>query len=166
MPPAGQLCKPIDCIGRRIKLPEVEQGDLVAAPNTGAHGPTASVLGFLSRPPQSKFFIAKKKLSPRTDCVAVMQRFNPTTTDHHMKLADSLADIEAVVRPHLKFLEADAPLGAEDKLSEAGLDSMASIDLLLDLGERFDITIQDDLLTENAFASLSEFAKLIDMSSY
>ncbi len=42
---------------------------------------------------------------------------------------------------------------------------MASIDLLLDLGERFDITIQDDLLTENSFASLSEFAKLIDMSS-
>jgi hypothetical protein len=25
-----------------------------------------------------------------------MQRFNPTTTDHHMKLADSLADIEAI----------------------------------------------------------------------
>jgi acyl carrier protein len=82
-----------------------------------------------------------------------------------MQLADSLADIEAVVRPHLKFLEADAPLGAEDNLGEAGLDSMASIDLLLDLEERFDITIQYDLLTENPFASLSEFAKLIDVSS-
>ena len=46
----GQLCTPLDCIGRRIKLPQVEPGDLVAVPNTGAYGPTASVLGFLSRP--------------------------------------------------------------------------------------------------------------------
>ncbi|MDF1862484.1 MAG: hypothetical protein P1U87_19865 [Verrucomicrobiales bacterium] len=46
----GQLCTPLDCIGRRIKLPQVEPGDLVSVPNTGAYGPTASVLGFLSRP--------------------------------------------------------------------------------------------------------------------
>jgi diaminopimelate decarboxylase len=46
----GQLCTPLDCIGRRIKMPRVEAGDLVAIPNTGAYGPTASVLGFLSRP--------------------------------------------------------------------------------------------------------------------
>lgn len=46
----GQLCTPLDCIGRRIKLPAVEPGDLVCVPNVGAYGPTASVLGFLSRP--------------------------------------------------------------------------------------------------------------------
>lgn len=46
----GQLCTPLDCIGRRIRLPEVEPGDLVAVPNVGAYGPTASVIGFLSRP--------------------------------------------------------------------------------------------------------------------
>lgn len=46
----GQLCTPLDCIGRRIRIPAVDPGDLVAVPNTGAYGPTASVLGFLSRP--------------------------------------------------------------------------------------------------------------------
>lgn len=46
----GQLCTPLDCIGRRIAMPQVEAGDLVTIPNTGAYGPTASVLGFLSRP--------------------------------------------------------------------------------------------------------------------
>ncbi|MDF1825671.1 MAG: hypothetical protein P1U68_13580 [Verrucomicrobiales bacterium] len=46
----GQLCTPLDCIGRRITIPTVEEGDLVRIPNTGAYGPTASVLGFLSRP--------------------------------------------------------------------------------------------------------------------
>lgn len=46
----GQPCTPLDCIGRRITIPQVEIGDLVTIPNTGAYGPTASVLGFLSRP--------------------------------------------------------------------------------------------------------------------
>jgi diaminopimelate decarboxylase len=46
----GQLCTPLDCIGRRISLPAVEPGDLLEIPNTGAYGPTASVSGFLSRP--------------------------------------------------------------------------------------------------------------------
>ena len=81
-----------------------------------------------------------------------------------MNLAESLADIETVVRPHLKFLEEGCPLGPEDSLGEAGLDSMASIELLLDLEEKFDVTIQDDLLTENSFATLAEIAKLVEQS--
>lgn len=46
----GQLCTPLDCIGRRLSLSSVEPGDLVAVPNVGAYGVTASVVGFLSRP--------------------------------------------------------------------------------------------------------------------
>ncbi len=46
----GPLCTPLDCIGKKIELPRVEPGDLVAIPNVGAYGPTASVSGFLSRP--------------------------------------------------------------------------------------------------------------------
>ena len=141
----------------------MERGDLVAVPNTGVYGPTVSVLRFLSRPTPVEILHRDKEFLATNRLRGGHATFQP---NHHKKLADSLADIEAVVRPHLKFLEADAPLGAEDNLGEAGPDSMAPIDLLLDLGERFDITIQDDLLTENSFASLSEFAKLIDMSSY
>ncbi len=46
----GQLCTPLDCIGRKISLPELQIGDLVTVPNTGAYGLTGSVIGFLSRP--------------------------------------------------------------------------------------------------------------------
>jgi diaminopimelate decarboxylase len=46
----GQLCTPLDCIGKKLSLPTVEVGDLLAIPNTGAYGMTASVTGFLSRP--------------------------------------------------------------------------------------------------------------------
>ncbi|MEM7698761.1 MAG: type III PLP-dependent enzyme [Verrucomicrobiota bacterium] len=45
----GQLCTPLDCIGRRIKIPRIEIGDLLRIPNVGAYGLTGSVIGFLSR---------------------------------------------------------------------------------------------------------------------
>jgi len=41
---------------------------------------------------------------------------------------------------------------------------MASIDLLLDLERAFGITIADDDLTENSFATLEEIGKLVAAS--
>ncbi len=46
----GPLCTPLDCLAKRIDLPAVEPGDLIAIPNVGAYGATASVGNFLSRP--------------------------------------------------------------------------------------------------------------------
>nr|WSY54849.1 type III PLP-dependent enzyme [Streptomyces sp. NBC_00886] len=46
----GPLCTPGDVLGREIELPGLEPGDLVAIPNAGAYGPTASLLMFLGRP--------------------------------------------------------------------------------------------------------------------
>lgn len=46
----GQLCTPLDCLGKRIAMPEVVAGELLAIPNVGAYGVTASVTDFLSRP--------------------------------------------------------------------------------------------------------------------
>ena len=46
----GQLCTPLDCIAKKITIPHVEPGDLLAIPNVGAYGMTASVNAFLSRP--------------------------------------------------------------------------------------------------------------------
>jgi len=47
---AGPLCTPGDLLAREIDLPELGEGDTVAIPNTGAYGPTASLLMFLGRP--------------------------------------------------------------------------------------------------------------------
>lgn len=47
----GPLCTPLDCIGKKLEIPRVEPGDLLAIPNVGAYGATASVTGFLSRTP-------------------------------------------------------------------------------------------------------------------
>ncbi|WP_329101688.1 type III PLP-dependent enzyme [Micromonospora sp. NBC_01699] len=47
----GPLCTPGDLLGREIALPaDLEPGDLVEIPNTGAYGVTASLLMFLGRP--------------------------------------------------------------------------------------------------------------------
>ncbi len=46
----GPLCTPLDCLGKKIEIPRVDPGDLLAIPNVGAYGATASVGAFLSRP--------------------------------------------------------------------------------------------------------------------
>ncbi len=47
----GPLCTPLDCLARAVAVPDVRPGELVAVPNVGAYGATASLSGFLSRPP-------------------------------------------------------------------------------------------------------------------
>jgi diaminopimelate decarboxylase len=46
----GPLCTPGDMLGRDIRLPALDVGDLVTVPNIGAYGLTASLLAFLGRP--------------------------------------------------------------------------------------------------------------------
>lgn len=77
---------------------------------------------------------------------------------------ETLAALEALVRPHLKFLKAGDPLSPEDSLGELGLDSMASIDLLLALEEGFGIRIDDEQITENSFATLADLQRLVEAS--
>ncbi len=49
----GPLCSPLDSMARNVKLPPLAPGDLIAIPNVGAYGLSASLIGFLShRPPK------------------------------------------------------------------------------------------------------------------
>jgi diaminopimelate decarboxylase len=48
---SGPLCTSIDKIGRGVALPRIEAGDLIAVHCSGAYGPTASPLGFISHSP-------------------------------------------------------------------------------------------------------------------
>ncbi|GAB3976123.1 alanine racemase [Actinoallomurus acanthiterrae] len=44
----GPLCTPDDVLARRVALPEVRPGDLIAVERSGAYGPTSSPVLFLS----------------------------------------------------------------------------------------------------------------------
>ncbi len=46
----GPLCTPGDVLGRDVDVPDLVEGDVLEIPNTGAYGPTASLLAFLGRP--------------------------------------------------------------------------------------------------------------------
>jgi diaminopimelate decarboxylase len=45
----GPLCTPGDLIGKAIRLPKAEIGDLIMIHKAGAYGPTASPIMFLSQ---------------------------------------------------------------------------------------------------------------------
>jgi acyl carrier protein len=63
--------------------------------------------------------------------------------------------LEAVVRPRLRFLEPDAPLPPGEPLGSLGLDSMAAINLLLDLETAFGVQIPDELLSADTFETFA-----------
>ena len=45
---AGPLCTPNDLLGKKVGLPPVGSGDFIGVPRSGAYGPTASPVYFLS----------------------------------------------------------------------------------------------------------------------
>lgn len=47
----GPLCTPLDCLGRGVRLPRAEPGDVVIVFRAGAYGATASPAAFLGHPP-------------------------------------------------------------------------------------------------------------------
>lgn len=53
----GPLCTPLDTLGRKVPLPQPEEGDLVVIFQSGAYGLTASPTGFLSRPPACEVLV-------------------------------------------------------------------------------------------------------------
>ncbi|MQA96260.1 MAG: type III PLP-dependent enzyme [Streptosporangiales bacterium] len=53
----GPLCTPLDTWADGVTLPELRAGDLVAVPNTGAYGLTASLIGFLGHPAPAEVLV-------------------------------------------------------------------------------------------------------------
>jgi diaminopimelate decarboxylase len=66
----GPLCTPLDTLGRNVRLPRAEIGDLVGIFQSGAYGRSASPLGFLSHPHPPEVFVDGKRreiFHPRND---------------------------------------------------------------------------------------------------
>lgn len=53
----GPLCTSIDCLGRGVRLPPIQEGDLLAVLASGAYGPTSSPLNFISHEPPSEYLV-------------------------------------------------------------------------------------------------------------
>jgi acyl carrier protein len=66
-----------------------------------------------------------------------------------------------VVRAHLSFLDAADPLPPDASLRDLGLNSLAAIDLLLDLEQTFGVVFPNELLTEETFRTASSIASAV-----
>src|SRR5205814_1484884 len=51
---AGPLCTPLDTWSQGVRLPRLRPGDLVAVPNVGAYGLTASLLALPGPAPRGR----------------------------------------------------------------------------------------------------------------
>ena len=61
--------------------------------------------------------------------------------------------LAAVLRPYLPLLEADEPLGIDADLAGLGLDSMRTVQLLLQIEGTLDLTFADDDVRPETFAT-------------
>lgn len=68
---------------------------------------------------------------------------------------------EKILRPHLRFLPADEALDPLVGLGELGLDSMASINLLFDLEQAFEISVPDEAIDEETFSTTGHTERLL-----
>ena len=53
-------------------------------------------------------------------------------------------------------------LGAEDNLYDAGLSSLATVNVMLAIEEAFDVEFPDRLLTRRSFESIASLAAIVD----
>jgi acyl carrier protein len=60
---------------------------------------------------------------------------------------------ESLLRPHLPYLPAQAPLDAAADLRDLGLDSMGRVELLAVLERHYQVRFVDDALTGDTFAT-------------
>ncbi len=75
------------------------------------------------------------------------------------ELPDRLLDI---LRPRLRFLNAGDELTLDSDLGKLGLDSMASIDLLMDLEAQLGVQIPDDSMDVDTFATPRHLLAIIE----
>jgi nodulation protein F len=69
-----------------------------------------------------------------------------------MEKSDELSErFRSALVPHLRFVDAGGPLPMEAELRDLGLDSIGTINLLLELESRFGVVFPDALLNEETF---------------
>jgi acyl carrier protein len=69
---------------------------------------------------------------------------------------------EEMLRRHLKYLDDDKPLDSETELKTLGLDSMAALDLLFDIEDTFEVTLPDEYMNEQTFATAKSLRNAVE----
>jgi diaminopimelate decarboxylase len=73
----GPLCTPLDVLGTGVPMPDVRPGSVVAIPNVGAYGLSASLVDFLGRDAPVEAFVSGGQVVAATRRHAVTTRVTP-----------------------------------------------------------------------------------------
>lgn len=68
-------------------------------------------------------------------------------------MATWTSEFEELLRPHLVMLGDDLPLPGDRRLVDLGLDSLATVAVLIDLEQTFGVMFPDDALVPETFAT-------------
>jgi acyl carrier protein len=70
--------------------------------------------------------------------------------------------LQEILRPKLRFLTPGADVPMDEDLGKLGLDSMASIDLLMDIESQLGVQIPDELMTAETFETGNHLLAVIE----
>jgi diaminopimelate decarboxylase/acyl carrier protein len=150
----GPLCTPADIVSRSVDLDGHAPGQRLVIPNVGAYGVTASLLGFLSRPTPGEVVLSGGRAVSATrlelNRVALDEpTFEPKGADAMtaQEWDDRYEKVLLGVLPRLT----NAGMDPETNLRAFGLDSMATVEILVRLEEAYGIHMPDELLEPDTF---------------
>ena len=79
-----------------------------------------------------------------------------------MPPTDLAPKLQEILRPRLRFLKEDDAVPMDEDLGKLGLDSMASIDLLMDIESQLGVQIPDAMMTVDTFATGNHLLAVIE----
>ena len=82
-----------------------------------------------------------------------------------MTAADLTPKLQEILRSKLRFLSADAAVPKDEDLGKLGLDSMASIDLLMEIEHQLGVQIPDEMMTVDTFSTGNHLLAVIEKLS-
>ncbi|WP_055526091.1 phosphopantetheine-binding protein [Streptomyces graminilatus] len=175
---AGPLCTPADILARVAELPGLRPGDLLAFPNVGAYGLSASLLGFLGHPAPAELVVngaetvsatrlalRRHTVSPltgsRTEDITAMTETTTGTATETAPAATWDPTYEALLLEALPRLAAKGELLPDTSLKAAGLDSLAMVEVLVRVEETYGIAVPDSELMADTFATPASLWRVV-----
>ncbi|HRJ07321.1 MAG TPA: phosphopantetheine-binding protein [Prosthecobacter sp.] len=76
--------------------------------------------------------------------------------------ADTTVRLLKILRPRLRLLAAGAEIPLDADLGRLGLDSLESIDLLMDIEAEFGAPVPDEKITVETFATAANLLRVIE----
>lgn len=77
-------------------------------------------------------------------------------------MTDTASRLFKILRPRLRLLAAGAEIPLEEDLGRLGLDSLESIDLLMDLEAEFGTAIPEEKITVETFATAANLLRVVE----